>query len=264
MTKKRIYFVLAITFNCCLSYSFFKNTNPVDTSLGNNFLVSETLTMFNPVNISCISRSNIYAVYNNPYNTEDLYYSGVYFTFARKPHYFGLNVNLLSFSDVYYETFTGLSYANRIENFIFGSKMKCFFTKISSDFDFIIKELYVIDVDVGVSYEFYRLTLSLLFENLLSSEYKFIDQNESSQKLKFTPWLGIKYTLIDEVKIFLQKNLAEINNTKLSSGVQVGFKEQFFLRAGLSENNLFSLGFGVVVSKIVLDFSFTFSEILGY
>ncbi|MCS7227699.1 MAG: type IX secretion system membrane protein PorP/SprF [Endomicrobia bacterium] len=264
MTKKVTYFVLSITFSICISYGFFRNTNPVDTSLGNNFLVSETLTMFSPVNVSNIDRANIYAVYNNPYNAEDLHYSGLYFTLAKKQHYLGLNLNLLSFSNVYYETLAGLCYANRIKNYVVGSKLKFYFTRISSDFDFITKELNVVDVDFGVSYETKKLLICLLLENILNSEYKFIDQEVSAQKLKFTPWIGIKYAFIDEVKFFLQKNLSEVDKTKLSSGIQGSFKEQFFLRAGVSENKLFSLGFGIALSRIVIDFSSTFSDLLGY
>lgn len=261
--KKYIEITIFLLFSTYL-LSFFKPVNPVDVSIGDNFVVSEMLSMLNPANVGSITSCNIYAMYTNLYNTEDVHYSSVYFVYPSVPHFFGVNINLLMFSNVYYESLSSISYAQKLKNFVFGSKLKFYYTKISTDFDFVAKEVHVVDTDVGVCYETKKIVVSLLFENVLTNKYRFVDQDVEIQKLKFVPYLGLKYTILEGVKIFLQKNIAEFDKIKTSVGLQVEFKNQFFLRTGVNENNLYSLGFGIVLDKLRLDFSSTFSKILGY
>lgn len=262
--RKNVVIVIIIfgLFESCI-LSFFKPLNPVDTSIGGSSIVSDFTSMLNPANVENIYEPNIYAVYTNLYNTEDVYYSGVYFVYPSFPHFFGINTNLLMFSNVYYETLTVISYGHKIKNFVIGTKLKSYYAKLLSDFDFVAKELYVVDVDIGMSYTMEKFVIGLLLENVLKNKYRFVDQ-DVSQQLKYTPYIGLKYSVFDEIKIFLQKNISEVDKLKLCTGVQVEFKNQLFLRAGVNETNLFSFGFGIAVSKLKLDFSTTFNELLGY
>lgn len=263
MKKNFIKIVIVLMLLTNSIFCFFKPINPVDVSLGDNFVASDFISMHNPANVENVHNANIYAIYTNLYNCEDVHYSGFYFVYPSLLHFFGVNTNLLMFIDNYYETLTSVSYAQRIGNYVVGAKIKCYYSKVSSEFDFVAKELYTTDVDVGVCYETKKFVLGLLLENILMNEYKFVDQN-ITQRFKFVPYLGLRYSIFEEAKIFLQKNMTEVDRLKFSTGIQVDFRNQLFLRVGVSETNLFSIGFGIMIGKLRLDFSTTFNEFLGY
>jgi len=233
---------------------------------------------WNPAGLAILNTTQFSAMYSNPINydlvgnagVKDIGYHTVSLAYPAGFGSLGFNLAYLSVGDIYVvedasgptgDTFSdnelGLitSYARSITDQI----------HLGANLKFIRQSVWEeqgsgMGLDLGALYQpLYNLTLGLMLQDLIEPKIKLLEDGES-YAIPRTIRLGVGYKLMDDrVLLAAGMDKAGGRSTKFHLGAEVEPMKDLDVRAGYTtDTGEFSVGIGVRVSVIQLDYGFGF------
>lgn len=212
----------------------------------------------NQAGIASVSRITIGAFYENRFLVKELGFKSIGLLIPTKSGNFGINLNHFGYTN-YSESKLGIAYAKTLgKNFAAGIQLDYLNTHISGEYG----NKYVFTFEAGIlasPTENLRIGVHI-FNPIRAKLSKYNDE-----RVPLVLRTGICY-------IFSEKIIATIEAEKntdyplsIKSGIEYGFREKFFLRAGIgTKPSLFAMGFGFYLNKLKLDIASSYHQTLGF
>jgi|Deesub1362A_J573_1020465.scaffolds.fasta_scaffold03548_5 hypothetical protein len=211
---------------------------------------------YNPSGIASIPNKELFFMHN--FYFLDMYQDFFTFLFPSSKGIFALSFDYLSYGKIpLYENFTKkgeytaydmvfiLSYGKSFKRLNIGANIKNFYRKIEKE------NSKGVAIDIGVIYKWKISNMGILLSNI-GPKTKFI---EESEYLPFTIRWGIGI-LFKSFILTIDVIKSLYSDIRINTGFEAKIRDIFFLRAGYSSLKSISIGIGIWLKNIKVDYAF--------